>query len=71
MYGRSPLSVVVVCELLKFWDIFITTPAVCEHSMLYLVMTPFGFSGGLHDSVIVFELLEAPMILTGGPGANL
>ena len=39
--------------------------------MLYLVMTPFGFAGGLHDSVIVLELLEAPMILAGGPGANL
>ena len=60
---------VVVCELLKFLDKF-SIPPDCEHSTLYPVMTPFGFAGELHDSVMVLELLEAPMISVGGPGAN-
>ena len=53
MYGKSPLSVVVVCEPITAEVKFLLSP---EHWSWYSLITPFGVVGALQLAFIDFEL---------------
>ena len=62
MYGRSPLSVVVVCEPIT---VQLNTCPLPEHWSWYSVITPFGFIGVSHVRENDKESLEIPDMLRG------
>ena len=62
MYGRSPLSVVVVCEPIT---VRLNTCPLPEHWSWYSVITPFGFIGVSHVRENDKESLEIPDMLRG------
>ena len=70
MYGWSPLSVVVVCELIKLTtcNSGVLPAAIVKYCMVYFVMIPFGFVGSFQLSVIELELLGTPVKLSGCSG---
>ena len=57
MYGRSPLSVVVVCEPIT---VRLNTCPPPEHWSWYSVITPFGVAGALQIKIIEVELAASP-----------
>ena len=54
MYGRSPLSVVVVCKPFTDQLKFSSSP---KQLIRYSVITPFGFTGRLQLNEIEVEIL--------------
>ena len=54
MYGRSPLSVVVVCDLIT---VRLNVCLPVKHWRWYSVITPSGSSGGPQLSLIDVELM--------------
>ena len=67
MYGRSSLSVVVVCDSITVQLNICPSP---EHRRLYLVITPSGSSGGPQLRVNDVELIaEAEMFVGGDLGS--
>ena len=57
MYGRSPLSVVVVFEP---FAVRLTTCPPPEHWSWYSVITPFGVAGAFQLKIIEVELSAIP-----------
>ena len=57
MYGRSPLSVVVVCEPIT---VRLNTCPPPEHWSWYSVITPFGVAGALQLTIIEVEFSAIP-----------
>ena len=60
MYGRSPLSVIVVCEL----DTLL--PSLGSHWSLYWMITPLGLSGGLHEITADVDVVKVTLSFPGG-----
>ena len=57
MYGRSPLSVVVVCEPITV-NLNLWLPL--EQLSWYSVITPFGVAGALQLTIIEVEFSAIP-----------
>ena len=66
MYGRSPLSVVVVSITVQ-----LNTCPPLEHWTWYSVITPFGVAGALQLTIIDFELLAKAETWRGGPAGTV
>ena len=69
MYGRSPLSLVVVCEPITLQ---LNTCPLPEHCRLNFVIAPFDFKGTFHERESDEELSETAVRLRGGdPGPTI
>ena len=66
MYGRSPLSVVVVSITVRM-----NTCPSPEHCSWYAVITPFRIDGALQNKVIELEFLTIKKISRGGPSGTV
>ena len=63
MYGRSPLSVVVVCDPITV-QLNICPPP--KHRRWYSVITPLGSSGGPQLTLIDLEVMAMVEAFEGG-----